>query len=194
MATSENTAPVPKMLYFKHVTRILIFYFVGLSIFFVSGFTIFKVLFADTERTVVPDVVGRLFLGEHNKLREDFKVDLKPAYLVQYPYGYILAQNLTPGKSVDKNTKLELLINFSDAIVQVPKLVGFSEDLVDGSISSLPVGGRIFSLRKGVITRVYSAQPKREVLAQFPPAGTPVIPNTPVSLLISDGLALVGAL
>lgn len=193
MATSENTAPVPKMLYFKHVSRILIFYFVGLSIFFVSGFTIFKVLFADTERTVVPDVVGRLFLGEHNKLREDFKVDLKPAYLVQYPYGYILAQNLTPGKSVDKNTKLELLVNFSDAIVQVPKLVGFSEDLVDGSIASLPVGGRIFSLRKGVITRVFSTQPKREVLAQFPPAGTPVIPNTPVSLLISDGPAPAGA-
>ncbi|AFM13554.1 PASTA domain-containing protein [Turneriella parva] len=193
MATSEDSAPVPKMLYFKHVARILIFYFVGLSIFFVSGFTIFKVLFADTERTVVPDVVGRLFLGEHNKLREDFKVDLKPAYLVQYPYGYILAQNLTPGKSVDKNTKLELLVNFSDAIVQVPKLVGFSEDLVDGSIASLPVGGRIFSLRKGVITRVFSAQPKREVLAQFPPAGTPVIPNTPVSLLISDGPAPAGA-
>lgn len=193
MATSEDSAPVPKMLYFKHVSRILLFYFVGLSIFFVSGFTIFKVLFADTERTVVPDVVGRLFLGEHNKLREDFKVDLKPAYLVQYPYGYILAQNLTPGKSVDKNTKLELLVNFSDAIVQVPKLVGFSEDLVDGSIASLPVGGRIFALRKGVITRVFSAQPKREVLAQFPPAGTPVIPNTPVSLLISDGPAPAGA-
>jgi|JI8StandDraft_1071087.scaffolds.fasta_scaffold05786_2 beta-lactam-binding protein with PASTA domain len=193
MANSETSAPAPKMLYFKHTARILIFYFVGLSIFFISGFTIFKVLFADTERTVVPDVVGRLFLGEHNKLREDFKVDLKPAYLVQYPYGYILAQNLTPGKSVDKNTKLELLVNLSDAIVQVPKLVGFSEDLVDGSLASLPVGGRIFSLRKGVITRVPSAQPRREILAQFPPAGTPVIPNTPVSLLISDGPAPAGA-
>jgi len=189
MKDKEDKPQNIKMLYLKHITRILLFYFVGLSIFFISGFTVFKVLFADTEKTMVPDVVGRLFLGEHNKLRDDFKVEIKPAYLVQYPYGYILAQDLTPGKRVDKNTKFELLINLSDAIVQVPRLTGFSEDLVDGSIASLPVGGRIFSLRKGVITRVPSAQPKREVLAQFPPPGTPVIPNTPVSLLISDGPA-----
>lgn len=188
MADQQTAATgTPKMLYFKHISRILLFYFIGLSIFFISGFAIFKVLFADTEKAVVPDVVGRLFLGEHNKLRDDFKVELKPAYLVQYPYGYILAQDLTPGRRVDKNTKLELLVNLSDAIVQVPKLTGFSEDLVDGSLASLPVGGRIFSLKKGIITRVPSAQPKREVLAQFPPAGTPVLPNTPVSLLISDG-------
>lgn len=190
MKPQETTGPaVPKLFYIKHLSRILLFYFIGLSVFFISGFAVFKVLFADTERTVVPDVVGRMFLGEHNKLRDDFKVEIKTAYLVQYPYGYILAQDLTPGKRVDKMTKLELLVNLSDAIVQVPKLVGFSEDLVDGSLASLPVGGRIFSLRKGVITRIPSSQPKREVLAQFPPPGTPVIPNAPVSLLISDGPA-----
>lgn len=189
MANPETSPEVPKMLFFNHVSKILLIYFVGISLFFISGFIVFKVLFADTEKTIVPDVVGRLFLGEHNKLRDDFKVELKPAYLVQYPYGYILAQDLTPGKKVDKNTKFELLVNLSDAIVQVPKLVGFSEDLVDGSISSLPVGGRIFSLKKGVVTRIPSNQPKREVLAQFPPAGTPVIPGATVSLLISDGPA-----
>ncbi|MFO1472824.1 MAG: hypothetical protein U1F27_17540 [Turneriella sp.] len=190
MKPQETSGPaVPKLFYIKHLSRILLFYFIGLSVFFISGFAVFKVLFADTERTVVPDVVGRMFLGEHNKLRDDFKVEIKTAYLVQYPYGYILAQDLTPGKRVDKMTKLELLVNLSDAIVQVPKLVGFSEDLVDGSLASLPVGGRIFSLRKGVITRIPSSQPKREVLAQFPPPGTPVIPNAPVSLLISDGPA-----
>lgn len=184
-----NTNPPSslKMLYLKHIFRILLFYFVGLSIFFISGFIVFKVLFADTEKAIVPDIVGRLYLNEHNMLRDDFKVELKATYLVQYPYGYILAQNLSPGKKVDKNTKLELLVNLSDAVVQVPKLTGFSEDLVDGSLASLPVGGRIFSLRKGVITRVSSQQPKREVLAQFPPAGTPVLPNTPVALLVSDG-------
>ncbi|MBX3721453.1 MAG: hypothetical protein KF713_06400 [Turneriella sp.] len=195
MKSQETTAApqIPKMLFVKHLSKILLFYFVGLSIFLISGFAVFKVLFADSEKTLVPDVVGRLFLGEHNKLREEFKVDIKAAYLPQYPYGYILAQDLTPGKSVDKNTKFELLVNLSDAIVQVPKLTGFSEDLVEGSLASLPVGGRIFSLRKGVITRVPSAQPRREVLAQFPPIGTPVIPNTPVSLLISDGPAPVSA-
>lgn len=180
------------MLFLKHISRIVLFYFVGLSLFFISGFVVFKVLFANVEKAIVPDVVGRLYLTDHNTLRDDFKVELKPAYLVQYPYGYILAQNLTPGRKVDKNTKLELLVNLSDAIVQVPKLTGFSEDLVEGSIASLPVGGRIFSLRKGVITRVPSARPKGEVLAQFPPAGTPVLPNTPVSLLVSDGPARPG--
>jgi hypothetical protein len=181
------------MLFLKHISRIVLFYFIGLSIFFISGFVVFKVLFADTEKVIVPDVVGRLYLNDHNMLRDDFKVELKPAYLVQYPYGYILAQNLTPGRKVEKNTKLELLVNLSDAIVQVPKLTGFSENLVDGSLASLPVGGRIFSLRKGVITRIPSAQPKNEVLAQYPPAGTPVVPNTPVSLLVSDGPAQPGS-
>ncbi|MBV6494458.1 MAG: hypothetical protein LDLANPLL_02491 [Turneriella sp.] len=187
----ENEAPanaaVPKLLFVKHLSKIALFYFIGLSIFFISGFLVFKILFADTEKAIVPDVVGRLFLGEHNKLRDDFKVELKAAYLLEYPYGYILAQDLSPGKTVDKNTKLELLVNLSDAVVQVPKLVGLSEALVDGSIQSLPVGGRVFSLRKGIATYVPSAQPKREVLSQFPPAGTPVLPNTPISLLISDG-------
>ncbi|HRP69831.1 MAG TPA: hypothetical protein PLY93_09905 [Turneriella sp.] len=189
MNTTKNpsTATGPKLLFIKHLSKIALFYFVGLSIFFISGFLIFKILFADTEKAIVPDVVGRLFLGEHNKLREDFKIEITPTHLVEYPYGYILAQDLTPGKSVDKNTKLELLVNLSDAIVQVPKLIGFSETLVDGSISSLPVGGRIFSLRKGVVTHIPSNQPKREVLAQFPPPGTPVLPNTPIALLVSDG-------
>lgn len=62
-------------------------------------------------------------------------------------------------------------MNLSDAIVQVPKLVGFSEDLVDGSLASLPVGGRIFLLRKGVITRVPSAQPRREILCAVSAGG-----------------------
>lgn len=177
----------PKMVFLTHAAKIALFYFVGLSLFLTTGFVIFKVLFAETEKVVVPDVVGRLYLNDHNLLRDDFKVEIKPAYLLQYPYGYILAQSLPAGREVEKNTKLELLVNFSDAVVQVPKLVGLSEDLVDGALASLPVGGRIFSLRRGMVTRVPSAKPQREVLAQFPPPGTPVIPNTPVALLISDG-------
>lgn len=181
------TQDIPKMVYLKHTARILLFYFVGLSIFFISGFLVFKILFADTEKAVVPDVVGKLFLGEHNKLRDDFKVEIKTAYLLQYPYGYILAQDVNPGKRVDKMTKLELLVNLSDAVVKVPKVIGFSEDLVEGALSSLPVGGRVFQLRKGSVTRVFSAKPKNEILAQFPPPETPVIPNSPVALLISNG-------
>ena len=69
MTPQETTgAAVPKLFYIKHLSRILLFYFIGLSVFFISGFAVFKVLFADTERTVVPDVVGRMFLSEHNKL------------------------------------------------------------------------------------------------------------------------------
>ncbi len=176
---------------FRYLTgfaRVAIFYFLGLSLFFIAGFIIITMRVSVKQDVTVPAVVGKLFLEEYNRLSDlGIKVNLERYYSTEYPLGFIMAQSLPAGKVVKEGAKLTLLVNQSESVVAVPLLVGISEDLVDGIIGNIPVGGRTFKLQRGTVTRVTSEKPKGEVLEQHPPAGTMVTPNAPVSILVSAG-------
>lgn len=197
-SSSEQTEPVAPagMKYIHSLRKAAIYYFIGVSTFFIlgflviffSGFISITLRVTSGEEMTVPDLVGSLYLNEHNQLLDSgYKIELKRFHTVRYPEGYILAQNLSPGSKVKEGAKLVLHVNQSENIIEVPELTGVTESLSEGLLSSIPVGGRRFKLNKGTITRIPDQAPKGEILAQFPPAGTPVVPNSPVALLVSDG-------
>jgi len=140
------------------------------------------------EKLKVPALAGKLYLEEHNRLMNlGLKVDIEKANLVEYPYGYILAQNIPPGKIVKEGTHFVLLINESQSVVPVPLLVGASESIALKLLANIPVGKTSYPLTMGTITRIPNDKPAGEILAQYPPPSTTVIPLTPVSALVSEG-------
>ena len=101
--------------------------------------------------------------------------------------GYILSQNIPAGESIKAGDKLILLVNQSQAMVKTPMLVGKFRSLVPEILSNIRSHKRHFSLKEGVVTFIYSEYPKGVILAQHPKAGTPVIPEHPISYLVSKG-------
>lgn len=179
-----------KLQYLNSLTRIGLFYFAGLSIFFIVGFVIISLRVQGKENRKVPALVGHLYLDEHNTLADmGFKVELQRNYTTRYPFGYILSQSLSPGSIVKEGARLILLVNQSKNVIKVPKLVDTTMDVVPGFLTNIHIGSRSFELKLGQVTYVADAKPKGTVLAQYPPANTAVLPDTPVSLLVSDGPA-----
>ncbi len=182
MAESENS----KFEYLKSLGQIGLFYFIGLSIFFIAGFLLISLRVSDKEKIEVPNLIGKLYLDEHNRLIETgFKVKLNRSHSLEYPFGYIISQSLSPGRVVKEGAKLVLLVNQSRHVVKTPNLVGKKYELVESLLQSIHQGRRSYRLNTGVVTYVVSSRPEGDVLAQFPPAGTPVVPESPVSLLVA---------
>ncbi|MDW8307440.1 MAG: PASTA domain-containing protein [Leptospiraceae bacterium] len=179
-----------RLRYLTSLGKIALFYFLGLSLFFIAGFIIITFRVSVKREVVVPDLIGHMFLEEFNRIQNlGLKLHVEPYHSIQFPYGYILAQSLGPGQVVKEGTKLSLIVNFSETVVEVPQLVGQSFELVESMLSNLPAHGRPQKLPLGIVVRVPSQEPQGEVLEQFPPPGSRVIPNTPVHLLVSDGMS-----
>lgn len=179
----HHTLPFKKRLY-----RIIMVYLGGVTVFFLTALIIVTANVRTRQKVKIPPLVGKLYLDEHNNLMSlGLKVELKKASLLEYPYGYILSQNIAAGTVVKEGTRFTLLINQSKALVPVPNLVGISESIAMRMLASIPVGNSTYSLTTGVITRVPAEKPAGEILAQYPPASTTVIPDLPVALLISEG-------
>jgi len=163
-------------------------YLVGFTLFFLASLIIITVNVRTRGKVNIPSLVGKLYLEEHNTLMTTgLHIELQKANLVEFPYGYILAQSIAPGEIVSEGTRLALLTNDNKSIVPVPNIVGSSEVIAQKILANIPVGKTSFSLVIGTVTRIPSDKPAGEVLAQYPPAQAQVIPETPVSLLISEG-------
>ncbi len=190
-STIHETSMIPgqkKVSLLRSWPRIFFFYFIGLSIFFIVGFIIINLRISQKEKVKVPALIGGLYLDVHNQLLErGFKVKLDKAYSLEYPVGYILGQSLSPGEVVKSGQRIILLVNQSRSLVKTPGLVGSVESLVDHILSNIYIGNRVFKLTKGVITRIPANRSKGEILAQYPLPGTPVVPNFPISYLVSEG-------
>ncbi|MDH5716399.1 MAG: PASTA domain-containing protein [Spirochaetia bacterium] len=180
--------------YLTSLLRLFIFWFGGLSIFFIFGFIIVKFRVADKTDIQTPALIGSMYLDVHNQITEDgFRVEVEKVHSSEYPTGYIIAQNISPGEIVKEGARLILLVNQGKALIETPNLTGISENLVDGLLKNIPVAGINYSLQKGTVTYIPDSTPKGEILSQNPPAGTPVIPDYPVSFLISSGREALSA-
>ena len=176
--------------YFKSLSKLGLILFSGLSLFFISGFIVITLLVSAKDKVPVPDLVGQIYLDKHNGLLEaGFRVRLERRFTTEYPQGYILSQSPSAGQIVGTGRRLNLVINQSENIVPVPKLVGSNEDLAKSMLDNIPKGGRIYSLNIGTVTKIPSNSPKGEILAQDPPEGTFLTPGSPVSILVSTGEA-----
>ena len=165
-----------------------VFYFIGLSIFFIAAFVIISLRISYRGEVRVPVLVGKTYLEEHNHLQENgFEIKLQTVHSTNYPYGYIISQSLSPGKVVKFGQKIVLLVNQSKNILKTPLLIGSSDSVAPKILGNIHSGKRSFRLVPGVVTRIPSKRPKGEILAQYPLPGTPVHPDHPVSYLVSEG-------
>lgn len=176
--------------WFHSFFRVGIIYFIGFSLFFLSAFLVIKVRISTAAPVEVPSLVGKSFIAEYNRLASlGFAVEVKEASLAEYPYGYVLSQSLQPGSMSKSGASLVLLVNGSRALVPVPKLVGSQERLAQTVLQNIPVGVAIYTLHVGTITYIPSERPPGEILAQDPPEGAIVAPESPVALLVSSRTA-----
>ena len=181
--TSENNKGL-----FKSWPEVILFYFVGLSIFFTVAFIIVALRISFKQEIKVPALVGKMYLDEHNALQESgFQIKFEKVHSVNYPYGYIISQSLSAHKVVKYGQKLVLLVNESRNVVETPRIVGSLESLAPKILSNVHSGKRRFKLNPGIITKIPSERPKGEIIAQFPLPRTPVKPESPVSFLVSLG-------
>jgi len=172
----------------KRIFKISIFYLAGFTLFFLCSLIIIIINVKTREKVRVPSLVGKLYLEEHNRLMNSgLHIEMEKTNLLEYPYGYILSQSIAQGEIVSEGTRLVLLTNDNKKLVPVPNLVGVSELIAPNILATINVGKASFSLTVGTITRIPNQKPAGEVLAQFPPEGTPVIPDSPVSILVSEG-------
>jgi beta-lactam-binding protein with PASTA domain len=183
-----NVEPSSKPKTYLTLGRIGLFYFFGLSIFFISAFTIITLQVSVKDRVEVPMLVGKLYLEEHNRLqRLGIKIEIEKNHSLDYPYGFILGQSVPPGMMLAQGAGIKLIVNFSKTVVTVPQLVGFKLRIAEKILSRIPAGERTYSLKIGKTMEIESDSPAGEILAQNPPANTPVIPGTPIEVLVSKG-------
>lgn len=172
---------------FRSFLRLAVLLLLGLSIFFFAAILILSMRLKADSRVEVPQLTGKSYLDEHNLLQSrGFKVELSAERSLLYPYGFILAQSLPAGEIVNKGAKLNLTVNQSQTIIKTPELVGMKINLAREALQNIHYGPYTFSLRMGVVTPMFSSKPEGEVLAQFPPSGTPLTPDMPVHLLVAS--------
>ena len=98
------------------------------------------------------------------------------------PAGSVISQNPTAGTDVIINTAVALVVSSGLPHVAVPNVVA----LTQAAASSALTGA---SLTVGTITTASSLTvPAGSVISQTPPAGTDVVINTAVALVVSSGL------
>ncbi len=179
---------VDKKTVFTSLYRVGLFYFAGLSIFFIVAFVIISLRISVKEKVETPLLQGNLYIDEHNRLNDlGFRVSIEKMATNEYLPGTIVAQNIAPGKIVKQGASLTLLVSQGDPVIEVPRLTGLAIELAKQQLQSIPRGSRIYTLKEGTISIIPSDKPAGEVLAQDPPAGARIAPGSPVSLLVSGG-------
>ncbi len=160
----------------KFTIYIVAFIFLGL--FF--GYITFRIL--SFSRTVeVPDLKGRNLL-ESNRLLTDKNLYLKiegEDYDSTIPYGYVLKQDIPPGKKVKEKRAIKVVISKGPKIRSIPFLV--NQTLFDAETVLLQKGLRITK-----VLMVHSDMIEKDrIIAQKPGIDEPI--SDAITLVVSLG-------
>ena len=99
--------------------------------------------------------------------------------------GRVISQSPSGGVSVPSGSAVALVVSSGPSLVTVPNVVGQTQALAQGSVTSA-------GLTNGpVSTANHATIPAGSVISQVPAAGIQVVPGTAVSLVVSLGPALV---
>ena len=101
-------------------------------------------------------------------------------YSLSMPAGSVISQSVASGTPVLPDAVIDLVV--SKGGIAVPDVVGQPQGTASTAIENL-------GLVSGAVTQQYSATvPVGRVISQTPTAGTPALPDTAVSLVISRGV------
>jgi eukaryotic-like serine/threonine-protein kinase len=129
----------------------------------------------------VPEVVGRTE-NEATELLEErgFDVDTQRQNTDRAPQGEVFRQEPGAGTQAEEGSEVTIFVSRGERQVQVPGVVGLSEDEARDAISAE-------GLRVGSVSSEESEVEVGIVIAQDPAAGTDVDPESSVDLTVSSG-------
>jgi hypothetical protein len=133
----------------------------------------------------VPDVVGlSQSAAEAAIVAADLTVGaVTTANSNSVPAGDVISQNPAAGTLAVPGSPVDLVVSLGPAFVTVPDVVSLSQAAAEAAIVSA-------GLTVGTVTTANSdTVPAGDVINQNPPAGTFVVPGSPVDLLVSLGPA-----
>ncbi len=153
---------------------------VGVGI--VSAFAVVALLLRQ-EEVRVPDLRGQDIVTVIDVLRQQdlqLKVDRRESHAT-LPRDTVISQSPAAGNSIKKGRQVRVVVSQGPSDMQTPKLVGESSrraDLLIRQAGYIP----------GTVSRVSSGSVERDtVIAQNPPAGSPLDKGGVVSVLVSSG-------
>ena len=136
------------------------------------------------EKAEVPAVKGLATQEARGRLAEaGFGVDVRPRESPEEDAGIVLEQSVAGGKRADKGSKILLTVGEGPRVAKTPDLVGLTYAEAEGELqrAGLPLGG---------VEQVPSETvPAGVIVAQDPPVGTALEPDSYVYLTTSIGPA-----
>ncbi len=148
----------------------------------ISAFAVVALLLQQ-EEVRVPDLTGRDIVTVIDLVTQQglqLKIDRRDPHPT-LPRDSVISQSPAPGSSIKKGRQVHIVISQGPSDLQAPKIVGEQFRKADIMIRQ---GG--FS--PGSISRISSSTVERDVvIAQDPPAGSPLDKGGRISLLVSSG-------
>lgn len=132
--------------------------------------------------TVVPRVIGldretaRAAIAEAGLTPDDGEEVTHPTA----PRGTVVWQDPPPGVAVPERSAVTMDVSAGPQRVPVPDLAGYEQELARRLIDAA-------GLQVGRVERTQAPVPRDVVVNTRPPAGTPLLPQSPVTLVVSEG-------
>jgi beta-lactam-binding protein with PASTA domain len=175
--------------YFQPIKALILIFLLGIAVyFFVSTITLFA-LVKPEGKVRVPNIVGKRFVEVSNTLsRKNLRTELKFIDVYDIEDGIILYQHPDSGEIVNEDDKLTLTLSRSKLFFFFSELIG-SELLISiNKLRNLHYQDKSISIGTGVISYIPSEKVTSNiVIDQSPKAGSKILPDVKVNLLVSTG-------
>jgi eukaryotic-like serine/threonine-protein kinase len=137
------------------------------------------------ELVSVPDVVGERE-DDAVEVLEDrgFRVTSDTEFNEDVPRGRVIEQDPAAGQRVEEGTEVRLVVSRGPEPVEVPDVVGQTEDEARATLEDA-------GFEVGSVSPRESEEEEGTVVEQSPPAGTSARPGSAVNLIVSSGPATV---
>ncbi|MBN2198772.1 MAG: PASTA domain-containing protein [Candidatus Aminicenantes bacterium] len=153
-----------------------------LNVFFLCALVASR-LFLRGETIAVPDVVGKTYAEAGEELgRKKISLQIRDRQFDDLlPKGAIVSQSPPPGSRIQILRPVRVVLSRGSEEVVVPRLINRSLEAVTPEL-------RAMGLAKGRVSFIHTARyPAGRIMAQSPPAETPVQRDSAVDMLVSQG-------
>lgn len=174
--------------YLRSLSRIGLFVVMAGGLFAIFAILIFMIRSQRTGSYVLPELTSVYYIDVHNELqRQRLRVEIEKRNYLDRPPGIILEQSIDPGTVLRPDDKLVLVVNQHPPLIEVPELVNNELDTAMVALGRIALGEDVYTLQPGAVSYIENdSLPANTVIAQFPPAGTRVVPDHPVDFLVTS--------
>lgn len=137
------------------------------------------------EKVVIPDIIGYSHeLAEQTLERKGLTVKLTPMLSLTEDFGKVIKTDPVADTEVDSGTVIIVYYASKEDLVEVPSVanIGWDVEMAEAMIKSAQL------VMDPEIKEQNSNEPAGKVIGQSPEAGEKVMPNSKVSIIISNGI------